>query len=414
MNTSTQQLNGTLRYTNCRACNRPLQPVLDLGQQHLSEFRLDSSAPPEYPLRLMFCHGCLLGQLDTTVPPRELYHGSYSFKSGVSDAIRADLADVVTWTLARARAAVGRPSWLDIACNDGTLLSNVPPSWLRYGIDPLPQFARESMYHGMVTVDLFHPRYYHDKQFDVITSISMFYDLDNPVEFAQQVASILHPGGVWVIQQNYLPAMLQNRSVDNISHEHITYFTLNALRHVLDQAGLEICEVQTNPINGGCIRTLVTHRGVREIDHRTIDRMLNAEHQTLGRHQAWDRFRDDAETAAENLHRFVCEASQTHQVWVYGASTRGGTLWQYAGLTAEDLPYVVDRNPDKVGRWMSSIGAPIISEEHMRNDPPDYLLVGPWWFRDQFIQREADYLEKGGKLVFPLPELEIVGAEALR
>jgi hypothetical protein len=408
---------GSLTYTNCRACDRRLEPVLDLGQQRLSEFRTDNTPPPVYPLKLMRCTRCGLGQLETTVPPDRLYHDSYSFKSGVSDAIRTDLADVVTYTRRIASLVnhdAGRRSWLDIACNDGTLLSYVPGKhWLKYGIDPLPQYTREAMDHGFITTDLFHPRHYHPGQFDVITSISMFYDLDNPVEFARQVASTLHPKGVWVIQQNYLPAMLRNRSVDNISHEHITYFNLTALCEVMAKAGLQVISVRDNPINGGCFRVTVTHAGVRRPDPAVADR-IRSEIDTLTE-LPWGRFADNAHRTLGDLRRFVVEANQAgRSVWVYGASTRGGTLWQAAGLDARQLPWVVDRNPDKVGRYMSSIGAPIISEQAMREEPPDYLLVGPWWFRDQFIQREAEYLRQGGYLVFPLPELDIVGAEALR
>lgn len=398
------------RIDTCRLCGSgQLHEVIDLGLQSLSDFRDDDAPVPRVPLQVLLCGQCGLLQLRHTADPGDLYHERYSFKSGVNPAIRDDLRDVVNYAIGQ-RGNTGR--WLDIASNDGTLLSYVPTFFHRTGIDPLPQFADDARrYADRVIVDLFDPAYFEPGEFDVITSVSMFYDLDDPHEFVAGVESVLAEDGIWVIQQNYLPAMLANNSVDNISHEHLAYYSLATMERLLGEHGLEVNDVQISPINGGCFRTLVTRTGSRPI--RASVKSLAAQEEAAGLAQvaAYEQFAADARANLEELAALVRDINgRGERVWVYGASTRGGTVWQAAGLTAKDLPFVVDRNPDKVGKVMSAIGAPIISEEQARAERPEYLLVGPWWFKDVFIDRERDYLAGGGRLIFPLPHLEIVGA----
>lgn len=395
--------------TACRSCgSEDLRHVFDLGNQRLSEFRADSSEPPRFPLQLCVCQSCTLAQLRHTVPPELLYHDSYSFKSGISDAIRHDLADVAAYALANNLDAT---RWLDIASNDGTLLSNVPNEIYRAGIDPLAQFADEARTQAdRIVTDMFDASYFTEGEFDVITSVSMFYDLDDPNAFVAGVEKVLAPNGIWVIQQNYLSTMLENGSLDNMSHEHLAYYSLHSLIPLLRRHGLAVVDVQLDPINGGCFRTLVRRENDTYPWRGAVGDMFTQE--TNAGIDGLAQFEKFASRAADTLGDIKSLVDRIRQggerVYVYGASTRGAVIWQAAGLDVNDLPFVVDRNPDKLGRYMSSIGAPIISEEEMRADPPEYLLVGPYWLRDDFVKREAEYLERGGKFIFPLPKLEVV------
>jgi NDP-4-keto-2,6-dideoxyhexose 3-C-methyltransferase len=402
---------------NCRMCSsHELQTVIDLGQQYLSEFREDDSRPPRYPLILVRCEQCFLVQLKHDTPAAVMYHDQYSFKSGVSDAIVLNLADVVQHALeewGEDASRPPRPRWLDIASNDGTLLSFVPKEFFRVGIDPLEHFAGEAANNAnLIISDFFSPTYFRKVDtFDVITSVSMFYDVPDPYEFVKGVRSVLALGGVWVIQQNYLPAMLSNCSVDNISHEHLTYWSLSNLSTLLNQNNLVITDVTFSRVNGGCFRVIVRHASdpktqVSESFQHALDREKRLR---LDSFVPFELFADRASNAIAKIWTTVEKINKGGgSVFVYGASTRGAVLWQAAGLDVHDLPFVVDRNPEKVGRYMSAIQAPIISEEAAREMNPDYMLVGPWWFRDQFIEREREYLRRGGALIFPLPELEIV------
>lgn len=395
--------------TACRSCNSTaLTAVLDLGNQYLSDFRDDLVRPPRVPLQMLLCTNCTLVQLRHTADPEDLYHPRYSFKSGVNPAIRADLADVVEYALGfKSNPA----SWLDIACNDGTLLASVPNTVFRGGVDPLPQFADEAREHAdRIVVGFFNPADWL-RRFDVVTSISMFYDIDDPNGFVDGVKQVLAADGVWVIQQNYLPTMIDVGSVDNVSHEHLTYWSLASLEPLLARHGLQVVDVELNPINGGCFRTAVARTGRRPVSP-SVQARRNAEAGAgLGELATFEAFAGRAAALLASLASLIAEIrARGETVWVYGASTRGGTLWQAAGLTADDLPAVVDRNPDKVGRRMSAIGAPIVSEAAARAARPDYLLVGPWWFADQFVRREHAYLQRGGRIIIPLPRITVVDA----
>jgi NDP-4-keto-2,6-dideoxyhexose 3-C-methyltransferase len=393
---------------DCRACAGPLTEVLNLGDQRLSDFRTDDEVPPAYPLRLMHCGTCTLLQLAETTSRELMYHDRYGFRSGVNEAIRADLADIVH-TVSRWRYA---QRWLDIASNDGTLLSMAPPGAHRAGVDPVVAFAAEAgKYAHRIVPDYFHPKHFPGETFDVITSVSMFYDLDDPGAFVDGVAQVLDDNGIWVIQQNYAASMLAFNAFDNISHEHVTYFTLTALVRLLAKHGLEVNEVTLSDVNGGCLRTVVSHARMRKVGSSVAAHLALERAAGLDQPETWSAWGDKVGKLLTELRLFIERINSAgERIWIYGASTRGGTIWQAAGLTREHLPYAVERQPGKVGKKIASLGIPIISEEQMRADPPEYLLVSPWFFRDVFLERERDYLNGGGQLVFPLPHLEVVGA----
>jgi len=402
---------------NCRSCHRTdLTEVLDLGNQYLSDFRDDDRRPPRWPLVLMLCPHCGLAQLRETTPRELMYHDRYGFRSGINEAIREDLRSVVEQAVAAHPEA---RRWLDIACNDGTLLSFVPERIHRVGVDPVSTFEPESSRHAdRIVADFFDPERFatgradrpYDR-FDVVTSISMFYDLDDPNEFVAGVAAVLAPDGIWVIQQNYGLTMVELGAVDNVCHEHVTYWSLAALENLLHRHDLEVNDVYLSGLNGGSFRTVVSRRGVRPVGPSVPAQRDREAQSCLDQPEVWREFASRARKAFEDLRRLIDDINAAgRRCYLYGASTRGGTILQAAGLTVRDLPYAVERQAAKVGRRIASIGVPIISEEQARADHPEYMLVAPWFFRDVFVERERDYLKAGGKLVFPLPDLEIVSA----
>lgn len=395
----------------CRSCGgTDLTEVLDLGNQYLSDFRDDDRRPPRWPLVLLLCGGCGLVQLRDTTPRELMYHDRYGFRSGVNEAIRDDLRTVVEHGLA---VRPGAARWLDIACNDGTLLSFVPEHVHRVGVDPVAAFAPESRRHAdRIVVGYFDPAHLDaGERFDVISCVSMFYDLDDPNGFVAGVAELLAPDGVFVVQQNYALTMLQLGAVDNVCHEHLTYWSLAALERLLDRHGLEVTEVRLSTVNGGSFRTVIAPRGSRPVDASVPAQREREAAAGLADPAAWRAFAVRVRRAFDDLRRLIDGINAAGQrCYIYGASTRGGTIWQAAGLTVADLPYAVERQQAKIGRRIASIGVPIISEARARADHPEYMLVAPWFFRDVFIERERDYLNSGGRLIFPLPDLEIVGA----
>jgi SAM-dependent methyltransferase len=395
---------------NCRSCgSADLVEVIDLGRQRLSDFRNDLETPPKFPLTLLLCDGCGLVQLTETVPRSLMYHDRYGFKSGVNDSVRADHQGIVKQALEKHPDAT---SWLDIACNDGTLLSLVPNSLYRIGVDPVAKYTGEAVQHASGVITGYFDANTVQGRFDVVTAISMFYDIDDLNTFVEGLAKVLAPGGVLVVQQNYLADTVRLGAVDNICHEHITYFTLEAMLGRLERHGLEVFHVDRSMVNGGSLRTLISHAGARKPDS-TVARTLAWEQALdLRDKRTYRSFWRTAKTTLNDVYELVEFFSENRRpVYIYGASTRGGTLWQAAGITSELVPFAVDRNPEKVGRMMSSIGVPIISEEEARKRNPRYMLVSPWFFRDDFLAREAGWLAEGGKFIFPLPKVELVGYE---
>lgn len=400
---------------NCRGCGgTDLAEIIDLGAHHLTDFRDDPTPSPTFPLRLLRCETCTLIQLAELTPRELMYTDRYGFRSGVNEAIRHDLADIV----GHAASAYGQlpGTWLDIACNDGTLLSMVPSGVERTGCDPVAAFTAESNQHGHIVADYFDASDYPARYFDVVTSISMFYDVAEIDDFVEGVASVLAPGGVWVIQQNYALDMLTTGAVDNVSHEHVTYFTLTSLLPILARHGLYVTDATRSTVNGGCFRTVVRHLPIGALAREaspSVGAMLQDERDAGMRSPAtwlgWaSRVHNQLQTLADFVHR---ANSDGETVAVYGASTRGGTLYQAAGLHGADFCYAVERQPGKVGKWMSSIGVPIVSEGDARTERPNYMVVSPWFFRDVFVHRERRYLADGGALVFPLPTFEVVRGE---
>lgn len=394
--------------TTCRSCNSEnFEEVLNLGSQYLSDFRDDEEKPPRHMLKLVYCRDCHLVQLDETTPSYEMYHERYGFKSGINEAIKADLKSIVDYTL---EWEPDPTNWLDIACNDGTLLSFVPPTVFRSGIDPIAKYAREARKNANEIVsDFFKPGYYTENEFHVITSISMFYDLDDPNEFVSGVKSVLAEDGIWVIQQNYLLTMMEINAYDNVCHEHLEYYSLHSMIPLLERHGLEINDVGLSTVNGGCVRTLVSRIGTHEVKPSVAELYQKEKDAGLDKLYSYRRFADRVIESVKETRDFVLQANARGKtVFIYGASTRGGTIWQACGLDVKNLPFAVERNPEKFGKKISAIGVPIISEEEARMRRPDYMLVSPWFFRDVFVEREAPYINGGGALVFPLPEFEVV------
>ncbi|MBA3678785.1 class I SAM-dependent methyltransferase [Candidatus Saccharibacteria bacterium] len=393
----------------CRSCKGEVVEFLDLGVQATSDFREDDSKTPEYPIVAVICEDCKLVQLRDTTPSAEMYHENYGFKSGVSNSIKDDLKDIVWDTMGHFPEP---KSWLDIASNDGTLLSYVPKRVYRVGVDPISKYCKMAEEHADEIVNDFFPSaMFPTRKFDVITSISCFYDMDDPNNFVGSVADVLEGNGIWTIQQNYLLSTMQLNAVDNFCHEHLEYYTLLSLEPLLERHGLEVIDLSTSMVNGGSIRTIVAHKGAHPPQdsvekQRTIEKDFKLD--TL---EPYVKFANDVWDNLNELTEFVDEANASSKtVAILAASTRGATIWQACGFDKVDIAFAVERNPEKVGKYFNAIGIPIISEEEARERKPEYMIIGPWFFADEIIKREKEYVNNGGTLIVPLPKLEVINA----
>lgn len=393
--------------TKCRACGSPrLTEFLNLGKQYISDFREDTSKPALYPLVAVICQNCKLVQLKHTVPQSEMYHERYGFKSGVSKGIRDDLDDAVTHAF---QYNNNPKTWLDIACNDGTLLSYVPEDIYRVGVDPVAFLCKEASQYADVIINDYFSTFSVGGEYDVITSISCFYDMPDPSQFVRDVNDVLADEGVWLIQQNYLLTTLQLAAVDNFCHEHLEYYTLLSLENLLNRFGLEVNEVVTSTVNGGSIRTIVSRKGTFDIDKSVqIQRDIEKDF-GIDSIDVYREFADSIGDSLNELHKLVARLrADGKSVSILAASTRGAVIWQGAEIDNKLVDFAIERNPAKVGKYYSALGIPIISEKEARKIKPDYMIIGPWFQQEEIVDREADYLNAGGHLIIPLPEISIL------
>lgn len=401
---------------HCRLCRAQLHSILNLGELALPWFpKVTSHDPiPHLPLHLGVCDACALVQLYDTTDPALLYK-QYWYRSGINEAMRAELTDLVAKALLEV-SVYEQDLVMDVGANDGFLLSQYPKCrshWNtpRVAFEPAENLRERCAAECEVLV----PDYFPPKEMaggvngrvKILTSVAMFYDLDDPTSFVRAVDRVLHEEGLWVVQMQDLGQMIEACAIDNICHEHLTYWSLAAFCWFLAQSGcdLHVTHVERRPINGGSLRIYV-RRKLFAFD-QTIETLMEAERAHIG-WQALDHFAWQAEQMRQQLsgmlHHFKLSGKT---IDLYGASTKANTLLQWIGATGDDIRNAWERNVEKYGR-MTSTGIPIVSEDYGRQVPPDLLLVGIWQFRDQVLAREQDYLAAGGTIVFPLPEVDLV------
>jgi NDP-4-keto-2,6-dideoxyhexose 3-C-methyltransferase len=398
-----------------------MQSVIDLGElASCGVFpRADEPDPLKAPLELLQCEACGLVQLAHDYDGEDLYQGRYGYRSGINESMVRHLGTVTDTISSRIDLQKGDVV-LDIGSNDGTLLKSYPDLGLtRIGIDPT--IARFANYYdaSIITVpDFFSAGTYSAKlagrKARVITSISMFYDLPDPMAFVRDIASVLADDGIWVLEQSYLPAMLERRSFDTICHEHLEYYCLHQIKRLCEDNGLRVVDVEFNDVNGGSFQVTVCQRNgtVAERHDAAIAAILAAERKSgFLTPMPFQKFGQEIVRLRARVLTFLVEQKRRGKVvHGYGASTKGNTLLQLFGITADLLPAIADRNPDKDGAHTPGSGIPIITEARSRQMRPDVYFVLPWHFRDSFIAREREFLEDGGTFVFPLPDFEVYAA----
>ncbi|CAO3439824.1 class I SAM-dependent methyltransferase [Azospirillum doebereinerae] len=413
--------------SRCRVCgNETLLPILSLGAQSLTGCfpRPDEATPLAGPLELVLCDGsrgaCGTLQLAHDYDQGAMFGDRYGYRSAVTETMRTHLAGKVKALVARAQPAPGA-AILDIGCNDGTLLRCYDGLGLRrFGMDPSSgPFVGTMPEDVTLVVDFFSADRLRpllgDAKLAIVTSIAMFYDLPDPVGFMREVRALLAEDGIWEMEQSYMPLMLSELTYDTICHEHLTYYGLSQIAWMAERAGLRLLDASTNDVNGGSFRVQLTPaEGPRRPDaeaERSIAALLEAERAGgMGTAAPYLAFARRIVHHREVMGAFFAKAkAEGKLVLGCGASTKGNVVIQYAGLTAAELPAIMERYPQKVGLLTPGSGIPIIAEEDGRARKPDYLIVFPWHFRDEITRREQDFLDAGGQLVFPLPRFEIVG-----
>lgn len=407
----------------CRINDSSLSELFSLGNLYISDFIKNESdyrgtSKPELKIMLSPETQCL--QL-SEIPDKHEMYGKYWYRSGTNNSMTQELKRIAE--KCQQLSNIDKEVFLDIACNDGTLLKFVGDNYKKVGIDPVEgSFKKEAEKHGLIIQDFFskdaYPKTY--PKASIITIIAMFYDLEDPIKFLKDVYEIMADDGLLVIQQSYMPLMLKQLAFDNICHEHIFYHSLYSMEYILNAAGFKVVDVELNDVNGGSFRTYIQKKKAnvnsfatspyRDVSNMRIASLREYEKTLhLDEEDIYMQFWDDISKLKEDVIAAIKDFKRKGKtIWIYGASTKGNTLLQWFGLNNKMIDGAAERSPYKYGLKTIGTNIPIYSDEIMRNVHPDYLLILPWHFINEFKEREKEYLERGGRFIVPCPKFEII------
>lgn len=352
---------------------------------------------------------------------------NYWYRSGTNQTMRDALADIAN-TAERLANLRSSDSVLDIGCNDGTLLGSYKTAGIyRIGFDPAENLVVYSRKVANRVVNTFFSAeaFQQDSELTnwrpkIVTSIAMFYDLEDPNKFVSDIKKVMDPNGVWIVQMSHLPLMLERHDIGNICHEHLEYYSLESLEYLLNAHDFIVADVEVNDVNGGSLRAYVRNRGADEagfgdatyrgLAMQRVNRLRQEEAKLgLGELRTYQEFAAWSERIKCDVSMFIKDhVNRGKKVAVYGASTKGNVMLQYYGLDYRLISLAAERNPDKWGKVTVGTRIPIVSEDAARAAKPDYFLVLPWHFVKEFRDREKEYLLSGGRFIVPLPHFTLV------
>lgn len=404
--------------TGCRSCGaEDLEPVLALGDMPLSDRLVDpaedASVEPRIPLTLVFCPECTLVQIEETVRPEVLFGEDYPYFSSYSDTLLDHSRRNVQALIERYRLA-SEDLVVELASNDGYLLQFFAEAGIEVlGIDPAPGPAAVALENGVPTlVEFFGPEVAErlaseGVEADVLIGNNVLAHVPDQNAFVAAMATLLAPTGSIVMEVPYVRDLIEHTEFDTIYHEHHCYFSVRSLETLFARHGLYLNRVEHHPIHGGSLRFFASADPARQ---PSVDEYLAAEAiagmDTIGYYQDFADRVDGVRIALNDLIDDLRRGGAT--VAAYGAAAKGAILLNYAGLDGEQIDYVVDRNPHKQGKLMPGVRLPIYDPSKIDEDPPDYLLILPWNFKDEIMEQQGDFAAGGGRFIIPIPEPTLV------
>ena len=407
-----------MKIKNCRSCqSRSLKKLYSLGNQYLTGIfpKKKSQFVPKGELSMVMCNKCRLLQLENSFNVNVMYGENYGYLSSLNPHMIKHLK-IKSEKLKKISNLGNQETVIDIGSNDGTFLSNYKRTNRLIGVDPTIKKLKRFYRKDIITVPEFFSakiisKYLKSKKAKIITSISMFYDLPSPIQFAQDIYECLDSDGIWHLEQSYMPLMLKNISYDTICHEHLEYYSLKTIKYIFDKVGFKIIDLEFNDINGGSFALTVSKRKSKYPEYSKIVEWLLAKEEKykynipITHLKFFKSVKQHKKTLQDLLSNLL---DMKKKVIGYGASTKGNVILQFCNLNSSDIKFIVDVNKDKNNKYTPGSLIRILSEKEIKKYNPDYMLVLPWHFKNFILQKEKNYLNQGGKLIFPLPDIEIV------
>jgi len=408
-------------YTEIKKCrisgSTNLVTVLSLGEQYLTGVfpkSIDEKLT-KGPLDLVWCPDSGLLQMKQSYSLDEMYGDNYGYRSGLNASMVQHLTNKIH-TLEKMVSLSDRDIVIDIGSNDATSLKAYIGNHRKIGIDPTGKKFAEYYTEGIdlipdfFSAELFQKNFPNEKA-KIITSIAMFYDLESPGKFVQDIESILDNEGIWHFEQSYMPSMLRTNSYDTICHEHLEFYSFKVVKNLLESFGMRVVDVQMNAINGGSFAVTACKKNASFKSNTPIINWMLKQEDDMGLDtpKPYRDFEERVFRHRKNLMELIESlVADGKKIIGYGASTKGNVLLQFCGLTTKQIPYIAEVNEQKFGAYTPGTHIPIISEKEARAMKPDYFFVLPWHFKHTILEREKEFINAGGKFIFPLPEIEIV------
>lgn len=408
-------------YTEIKKCrisdSENLITILSLGNQYLTGVfpKSKDEKVTVGPVDLVWCPESGLLQMKQSYSLEEMYGENYGYRSGLNASMVKHLQKKIK-TLENLAKPHSNDLVIDIGSNDATSLKAYQGSFRKVGIDPTGNKFKEfytkdiTLIPDFFTAEKF-KKVFPDDTAKIITSIAMFYDLEDPKSFVRDIESCLSEDGIWHFEQSYMPSMLRTNSYDTICHEHLEFYSFKVVKNILEECGLRVLDVQMNAINGGSFAVTASKK---ESNYKSnlpiINWLLNQEEEMgLDSIKPYLEFKERVFRHRKNLTDLIkALVNDGKKVFGYGASTKGNVLLQFCGLSELEIPFIAEVNEEKFGSFTPGTNIQIISEKDAKALNPDYFLVLPWHFKDNILAREEEYIANGGKFIFPLPEIEIV------
>ena len=407
-----------MKILNCRSCgSNSLNYVSTLGNQYLTGVFPNSvnQIVPKGNLGMITCNKCSLLQLHDSFDVKVMYGDNYGYLSSLNLHMVKHLKSKSDKLKIISQLKKG-DIVIDIGSNDGTLLKNYSKDLILIGIDPTIKKLKNFYRKDIITIaDFFSKnlvdRFLSKKKAKIITTISMFYDLQSPVNFAKDIWNCLDEQGVWHLEQSYMPMMIKNTSYDTVCHEHLEYYSLKSIKYIFDITGFKIIDLEFNDINGGSFAITVSKKKSKfKESSKIIEWLLKKE--DIYKYNSFSTHKDFFKNAKKHKKLFrellLNLKDIKKKIIGYGASTKGNVILQYCGINSDILDVIVDVNKDKHNKFTPGSRIKIVSENFIKKLKPDYMVVMPWHFKNFILNKEKSFLNNGGKLIFPLPDIEII------
>ncbi|HCE29085.1 MAG TPA: SAM-dependent methyltransferase [Comamonadaceae bacterium] len=402
---------------HCRHCGAPVTlPLADLGTAPPSNAYLSAEAlhAPErwYPLRVLVCERCWLVQTEDFAQAHELFDAEYAYFSSYSSSWLAHAQAYVEAMVQR--FALGPHSRVvEIAANDGYLLQYVAARGIPcLGVEPTASTAAAARAKGIPVVERFFGQELarelvaQGQAADLTAANNVLAHVPDINDFVAGFALLLQPSGVATFEFPHLLQLVQQCQFDTLYHEHFSYLSLTAVQRIFAANGLTVFDVEELPTHGGSLRVYARRTdGTPRPEAPAVAALLAREaHVGVSSAAFYADFQRECLRIKRELLSFLITAqAQGRKVAAYGAAAKGNTLLNFAGVRADLLPYVVDRNPAKQGKYLPGSRIPVVDEAHLRADRPDVVLILPWNLKDEVVA-QLDYIrEWGGRFAVAVP-----------